>query len=413
MADVHNVVEQLFVDPRRMIEVAQTAAKGDVVRDVEVEVYCKDHSKKWVRVSQRAIRDADNDILCYEGTVEDITERKAAEQRVQFLAYHDSLTELPNRALLQDRLGNAIADARRRNEKVALLFLDIDRFKSRNDSFGRSFGDEVLKTVAKRLNGCSREQDTLARIGSDEFLIMLSAVNDIADAAIAADRVMNAMKAEFVVDGHTVGMSCSIGVSVFPEQGLDGVALIKNAELAMYSAREAGRNNVRFSTPVMNAEAAQRLSLEHDLRLALDRDEFFLVYQPQMEIATGMITGFEALIRWQHTKFGLVPPDRFIPIAEDSGLILRIGEWVLRTACAQAKEWLDAGVPFVAMAVNVSAVQFRQTGFCALVRRVLQETGLCSQYLELELTESLLLSEQGCDGRGVGRIEANGSETGD
>jgi len=411
MAEVHNVPEQLFVDPGRMIEVAQTADREDVARDVEVEVYCKDHGKKWVRVNQRAVRDANNDILHYEGTIEDITERKAAEQRVQFLAYFDSLTELPNRALLQDRLGIAVADARRRNEKVALLFLDIDRFKSVNDTFGRSFGDDALKTVAKRLNGCSREQDTLARIEGDEFLIMLSAVKDVADVAMAADRVMNAMKAEFVVDGHTLRMSCSIGISVFPEQGLDGDALIKNAESAMLSAKEAGRNNVRFFATEMNADAAHRLALENDLHLALDREEFFLVYQPQMEIATGMISGFEALIRWRHPKFGLVPPDRFIPIAEDNGLILRIGEWVLRTACAQAKEWLDAGVPVAAMAVNVSAVQFRQAGFCALVKRVLQETGLCSQNLELELTESLLISNKDLMVAVLGELRQMGVKT--
>ena len=325
-------------------------------------------------------------------TARDITERKTAEARVQFLAYYDALTELPHRALLQDRLANALADARRRNEKLALLFLDLDRFKVINDSFGHSFGDLVLKDVAARLMKATRAQDTVARVGGDEFLIMLNGVEDEADAAIAAERVMSAMSADFVVQDQSLAISCSIGISIFPEHGANGETLIKNADAAMFFAKEAGRKNVRFYTNEMNARAAERLTMEHDLRLALDRNEFFLVYQPQMEIATGAITGFEALIRWQHPKLGLVPPEVFIPIAENSGLILQIGEWVLSTACIQAKKWLRDGLLAVPIAVNVSAIQFRQENFLALIKGVLQQTGLHPRYLELELTESLLLS---------------------
>jgi len=394
MAEVQNVPAQLFVDPNRMIEVAKLAARGEVVHGAEVEVYCKDRSRKWVRMSQRAVRDVYNDIRNYEGTVEDITERKTAEERIQFLAYYDSLTELPHRALLQDRLGNALAHAQRRNEKVALLFLDLDRFKIINDSFGHSFGDIVLKEVAKRLKQCTRAQDTVARVGGDEFLIMLNKVEGVADAAIAAERVMQAMGAEFVIQGHSLGMSCSIGISIFPEHGSDGESLIKNADAAMYFAKDAGRNDVRFFTKEMNAQATERLALESALRLALDKGEFFLAYQPQMEIATGSIIGLEALIRWQHPELGLVPPDKFIPIAENNGLILQIGEWVLRTACAQARQWWDDGLPPVPIAVNVSAIQFRQENFSTLVKNVLLETGLSSEFLELELTESLLLSNE-------------------
>jgi diguanylate cyclase (GGDEF)-like protein/PAS domain S-box-containing protein len=394
MAEVKNLAEQLFVDPNRMIEVAKIAARDDVARGAEVEVYCKDRRKKWVRVNQRAVRSPNNDIMHYEGTVEDITERKAAEERVQFLAYYDALTELPHRALLQDRLGNALADAQRRKEKVALLFLDLDRFKIINDSFGHSFGDIVLKEVAKRLKQCTRAQDSVARVGGDEFLIMLNRVDDVADAAIAAQRVMLAMAAEFQIEGHSLGMSCSIGISIFPEHGTDGETLIKNADAAMYFAKEAGRNDIQFFTKEMNAQAAERMALESSLRLALDKKEFFLVYQPQMEIATGAIIGFEALIRWRHPVLGLIPPDKFIPIAENNGLILQIGEWVLRTACAQARLWWSEGFPPVPIAVNVSAIQFRQENFRTLVKNVLIETGLPPEYLELELTESLLLSNQ-------------------
>jgi diguanylate cyclase (GGDEF)-like protein len=291
-------------------------------------------------------------------------------------------------------LGNALAHAQRRNEKVALLFLDLDRFKIINDSFGHSFGDIVLKEVAKRLKQCTRAQDTVARVGGDEFLIMLNKVEGVADAAIAAERVMQAMGAEFVIQGHSLGMSCSIGISIFPEHGSDGESLIKNADAAMYFAKDAGRNDVRFFTKEMNAQATERLALESALRLALDKGEFFLAYQPQMEIATGSIIGLEALIRWQHPELGLVPPDKFIPIAENNGLILQIGEWVLRTACAQARQWWDDGLPPVPIAVNVSAIQFRQENFSTLVKNVLLETGLSSEFLELELTESLLLSNE-------------------
>jgi diguanylate cyclase (GGDEF)-like protein/PAS domain S-box-containing protein len=325
-------------------------------------------------------------------TVRDITERKVAEERFQSLAYYDALTGLPNRILLQDRLSKALAGARRRHDKVALLFLDLDRFKTINDSLGHSVGDLLLQEVAERLRRFAREQDTVARLGGDEFLVVLTNVKEVTDAAVAAERLMDAMTSEFVVQGHSLNINCSLGISVFPEHGADGEILIKNADAAMYSAKESGRNNFRFFTEDMNAQVMERLTLENSLRLALEKREFFLVYQPQMDIVTGKITGLEALLRWQHPELGLVPPDKFIRIAENSGLIIPIGEWVLRTACSQARNWQDEGLPTVSLAVNVSAVQFRQEGFCELIRRLLHETGLAPQYLELELTESLLLA---------------------
>jgi diguanylate cyclase (GGDEF)-like protein/PAS domain S-box-containing protein len=321
----------------------------------------------------------------------DITDRKLAEERVQFLAYYDALTGLPNRTLLQDRLLHALAEARRHKYKVALLFLDLDRFKDINDSLGHSVGDLLLQEVAKRLKTSGREQDTVARLGGDEFLITLTHVKDLPDAAVAAERFMDAMTAEFVVQGHSLSIGCSVGISVFPEHGADVETLIKNADAAMYSAKESGRNSFRFFTQDMSAQVVERLNLEKGLRLALAKEELFLMYQPQMDIATGRITGLEALLRWRHPELGLVPPDKFIRIAENSGLIVPIGEWVLRTACSQAQKWQNEGLPAVTVAVNVSAVQFRQEDFCALVRRVLHETGLTPKYLELELTEGLLL----------------------
>jgi diguanylate cyclase (GGDEF)-like protein/PAS domain S-box-containing protein len=351
-----------------------------------------DGSMRWIQTNKLPLRDRKGKVTGVIGTYEDITERKLAEERVQFLAYYDALTGLPNRTLLQDRLAKALAGARRRKDKVAVLFLDLDRFKTINDSLGHSVGDLLLQEVAERLKRWAREQDTVARVGGDEFLIVLSAVKDVADAAVAAGRILDAMIPEFVIQGRSLSVRCSLGISIFPDHGLDAESLIKNADAAMYGAKEGGRNKYSFFTQDMNAQAAERLTLENSLRSALEKGELFLVYQPQMEISTASIIGLEALLRWQHPDLGLVPPDKFIRIAENSGLIVPIGEWVLRTACAQARRWQAEGLPAVSVAVNVSAIQFRQEGFCELIKRVLHETDLAPQFLELELTESLLLT---------------------
>jgi predicted signal transduction protein with EAL and GGDEF domain len=246
--------------------------------------------------------------------------------------------------------------------------------------------------VATRLKASARDQDTVARLGGDEFLIMLTHVRDSSEVEDAAGRLMDAVTAPFAIQGHTLNISCSIGISIFPEHGADGETLIRNADSAMYTVKEHGRNSFRFFAEDMNTQVVERLTLEKSLRSALQKKELFLMYQPQMEIATGRVTGLEALLRWQHPELGLVPPDKFIRIAEHSGMIVPIGEWVLRTACSQARQWQDEGLPAVTVAVNVSAVQFRRQGFCDFIREVLAETGLAPQYLELELTESLLLA---------------------
>jgi diguanylate cyclase (GGDEF)-like protein len=325
-------------------------------------------------------------------TVCDITQRKQAEQQIQLLAHYDALTGLPNRILLQDRLESALAGGRRYREKVAVLFLDLDRFKIYNDSMGHGFGDLLLQQVAARLRGCLREEDTVARIGGDEFIAVLRTVKNTAGAAAAATRFMYAMTPEFIIQGRPVKISCSMGVSIFPEHGADSETLIKNADAAMYCAKDDGRNKFRFFSGQMRAQALARVTIENSLRGALEREEFFLAYQLQMEIESGRVTGVEALLRWQHPERGVVPPDEFIPIAESSGLILPLGEWVLMKACAQAMRWQDAGLPAVPVAVNMSAVQFAQEGFVALIRRVLDKTRLAPECLEIELTEGLLLA---------------------
>jgi diguanylate cyclase (GGDEF)-like protein len=275
------------------------------------------------------------------------------------------------------------------------LFLDLDRFKNINDSLGHSVGDLLLKEVARRLRACAREEDTVARIGGDEFLVVLKELKDVTDTAIAATRLMNAVIGEYIIEGHSLNITCSLGISVFPEDGTDAETLIKNADAAMYSAKGSGRNSFRFFTAEIDAESVERLTLENSLQHALDKKELFLVYQPQMDIGTGKIIGLEALLRWQHPELGFVTPDKFIRIAENCGLIVPIGDWVLRTACAQARKWQEDGLPPVRVAVNVSAVQFRRQGFPEQIRKVLRETGLAPQYLELELTESLLIADAG------------------
>jgi diguanylate cyclase (GGDEF)-like protein/PAS domain S-box-containing protein len=392
IASITDISQQVYVHPKSRDEFKRLLNEQGTVRDFECQIYRKDGSKMWISANARAVVKA-GVLVGYDGMNEDVTARKVAEERVQFLAYYDALTGLPNRTLLQDRLAKALAAARRQKNKIALLYLDLDRFKDINDSLGHSVGDLFLLEVAERLKTWAREQDTVARLGGDEFLIMLTDVKDAPDAAVATERLMDAMTAEFVVQGHLLNIGCSIGISIFPEHGADAEHLIKNADAAMYGAKENGHSNFRFFTEEMNAQVVERLTLENSLRLSLDRKELFLMYQPQIEIATGRITGLEALLRWQHPELGLVPPDKFIRIAENSGQIMAIGEWVLRTACSQSRRWQDDGLSAVSIAVNVSAVQFRQEGFCELIRRVLDETGLAAKYLELELTEGLLLAD--------------------
>ena len=362
------------------------------VTNYELKLKRKNGDPVWAMLNVSLVEGAFAKEEILEGTLVDITQRKVAEQRIESLAFYDALTGLPNRILLLDRLSQGLAAARRNNQKIALLFLDLDRFKNINDSLGHSVGDILLQEVAKRLQAYTREQDTVARLGGDEFLIVLNGVTDICDVAIAAERFMDTMTAEFQIQGHSLSIGCSVGISIFPEHGVDTETLIKHADAAMYSAKDCGRNNFQFFTQEMNRQAVERLTLENGLRLALDKKQFFLVYQPQLDLVTGKIIGLEALLRWEHPELGLVPPDRFIRIAENTGLILPIGEWVLREACTQAQTWQQEMLSQVPIAVNVSAMQFRHESFCECVRGILDETGLAPFRLELEMTESLLLA---------------------
>lgn len=381
-----------FIDPEQLHEWADILEMQGTVQGSEIEVRCKDGSRKWVLVSIRAVRNARGEVILHEGSVEDITDRKLAQQRIDFLAYYDALTGLPNRTLLRDRLNKALSVAKRKHSSLALLFLDLDRFKVINDSLGHSFGDLLLQDVANRLKKQIREEDTVARVGGDEFLIALTNVASKVEAESIATRVVESLSAEYAIQGRAISISCSLGISMFPEHGEDAESLIKNADAAMYCAKDKGCNTLAFFTEEMNVLLMERLTTENSLRLAIERKELFLAYQPQINISSGKITGMEALLRWQSSELGLVMPDKFIRIAENTGLITTIGEWVLRNACMQIKKWQEEGLLVVPIAVNVSAVQFRHEGFRELIRRVLLETGIDPAYLELELTESLLLS---------------------
>jgi len=338
------------------------------------------------------VRDECGQVTSYEGTAEDITNRRSASERLRFLAHFDALTGLPNPTFFQKQLDDLVQAAQRNNRVFALLVLEIVRFKIINDSFGHSFGDCLLQETAQRIKRNVGENDIIARIGGGEFAVALGSASCASEALEAAQKVVGKLAGEFCILGHSLNVSFNFGISIFPDHAADGQTLIQNADVALYAAKEDGPNKTCVFTEEMNAQMIEELTLANGLQLALDRNELFLVYQPQVDIRTGKITGLEALLRWQHPLLGLIPPAKFIGVAERCGLIVPIGEWVLRSACAQAKAWQDAGLIAVPVAVNVSAVQFRQQGFPEVIRSILRETGFDPKYLELELTESLLLT---------------------
>jgi diguanylate cyclase (GGDEF)-like protein len=307
------------------------------------------------------------------------------------LAEHDSLTSLPNRSLLDDRLAQGIALAQRYSRGLAVLFIDLDHFKHINDSLGHLIGDRLLRAVALRITPCVRSSDTVSRQGGDEFIVLLSEISHTEDAALIADKIRLAVREPYGIAGHLLNLSASIGVSVYPEDGADPESLIQCADTAMFHAKERGRNRTQFFKEEMNTRAAERQIIRADLRHALDRREFVLDYQPKVNLVSGAITGVEALIRWRHPSRGVLPPLEFIQIAEDCGLIVQIGQWVLREACMQAQKWLADDIRFGTMAVNISAVEFRNETFLEEICGIFESTGLDPRYLELELTETAVM----------------------
>jgi len=323
--------------------------------------------------------------------VHDVTDRKRAEEQIQHLAFHDALTELANRALLEDRLTLSLAEAARNQKQGTLIFIDLDRFKVINDSLGHHLGDRLLQEVGKRLKGLARKTDTICRTGGDEFILLLPGIDGGTNAAYFANRILDSFALPFELEGREVFISPSIGISLFPGDGEDSVTLIRNADAAMYLAKQQGRNNFQFFKPELTNLAQQRLILESDLRHALLEKQLQLHYQPQVDATTGVLIGVEALVRWPHPTQGWISPVRFIPIAEECGLIESLGYWVLHTACTQNKAWQESGYPPIRMAVNVSGRQFQQANFIETVDRVLAETGLDPRFLEVEVTENIIM----------------------
>jgi diguanylate cyclase (GGDEF)-like protein/PAS domain S-box-containing protein len=351
----------------------------------------RDGQETAIEHSAAPIHDRQGNILGAVIVFRDVIVSRERRLQMLHLAEHDALTDLPNRLLLNDRLARSIALSRRYGRRLAVLFLDCDRFKHINDTLGHAIGDQVLKSIAKRLTACVRESDTVSRHGGDEFLILLSEVDQPEDAGLIAEKIVSSIAEPHFIAGHELQLTASVGIALYPEDGQDAQSLIMRADTAMYHAKNTGRNRVGFYRSDMEAPAIKRSSVESELRNALDKNEFELYYQPTIDLETGKIRGAEALMRWRHPDKGIVPPDQFIPAAEASGLIIPMGRWALREACRQAKAWQDAGLPAIPIAVNVSALQFRTAGFLEDIRRFLDESQLPSQYLELELTESALM----------------------
>ncbi len=353
-------------------------------------IFCnrrKDGEIYWESVFISPVKDAEGVITNFIAVKEDVTERRKTEETIHKMAYYDPLTGLPNRILFNDRLTLAIAHARRYKQMVAVMFLDLDRFKDVNDTLGHTVGDQLLKHVAERLKGSVREDDTVARLGGDEFTLLLPGVANVEDASKVAEKIIKTTRRPFKVDGHELYITTSIGVALYPDDGLNSEDLLRNADAAMYHAKEEGRDNCQFYVPTFHAKASERVELESGLHGALEREEFVIHYQPQVDIGSKRIVGVEALLRWRHPRRGLLAPGEFISAAENTGLIVPIGEWVLRKACAQNKAWQDAGIARIRMAVNLSPRQFQQPNLVDMVSQVLKETGLNPQLLELEITE--------------------------
>ncbi len=342
-----------------------------------------------VLMSISAVLNDDRKITHYVGIFSDITRIKRTEARLHHLAHNDPLTALPNRVLFKDRLSQAMAQADRNRAVVVLMLLDLDRFKNVNDTYGHTVGDQLLASVAKRLAQCVRRTDTVARLGGDEFTVILTGVEDTQGAATVARKIVEVLSEPFNIGGLVLYITASIGITVYPFDAKESDRLFQNADTALYYAKQQGRDNCQFFSEEMNLKVMERLELELDLRAALERKEFIIYYQPVIDFQTGQIISAEALIRWNHPRRGLLPPAKFIPVAEETGLILPIGEWVLRTACSQNSYWQGLGLPPIPVAVNVSGRQLRQQDLVQMVMRILEETGMDSSCLELELTESV------------------------
>ncbi|HEY1774358.1 MAG TPA: EAL domain-containing protein [Gammaproteobacteria bacterium] len=395
----------LYANPRRRQELTQLLDDHGQYRNEEVEYQRQDGTRFYAVNSANTVKGDDGQPIYFDGVISDISDRKRAEAQVYQLAHYDALTGLPNRALLRDRLGQAMHDAKRRGAKLAVMYLDLDRFKNVNDSLGHETGDKLLKAVSSRLRECMRDSDTISRQGGDEFLLILRDVADATAVARVAEKLQEAVAKSMRIGEYELHITPSIGISMFPEDADDIDELIRNADAAMYHAKEKGRFNFQFFTPEMNIRAYERLSLEGSLRHAIERQEFHLHYQPQVDLRSGKVIGVEALLRWNRAGHESVPPSVFVPVLESSGMIGPVGEWVLREACRQNRAWQDQGLPPLPMAVNLSAIQFNRRNMADTISAILAETRLEPRCLELEFTESAVMHDSREVATIIGRLD--------
>lgn len=410
IAGLSDIRQQLYVDPERRREFERLMREYGYTRNFESAVFRRDGAVIWISENARAVRDERGQVQFYEGTVVEITERKRYQEELEFQASHDSLTGLPNRSLLVDRLTQTLHAARRDQRVVAVVFVDLDHFKLINDSLGHHVGDRLLLDMAARLRACLRGEDTVARHGGDEFVMILPDQADEAGVSVILRRLLDSISQPWAAEHGEYSISCSIGVSLFPRDGDSAEQLLKCADAAMYKAKDIGRNTFHFFTPELDAAVSDRLEVANDLRRGLERGEFVLHYQPRVDIASGRIVGAEALIRWNRPDAGLVSPGKFIPVAEETGLIVPIGAWALREACIRNRAWQALGLPPLVISVNLSPIQFRRAGLVRQVAEILAETGLEARWLELELTESFIMQDAERINRAMGELKALGVE---
>ncbi|MYM98552.1 EAL domain-containing protein [Duganella vulcania] len=380
-------------DRPRVEQAMRDALDHGAAYDLEHRLLRPDGTVRVVHGKADVVFGPDGKALAMSGTWQDITQRKLAEERIHYLANFDGLTDLPNRTLLEDRMRQAVLQARRHSHRVLALCINLDGFKLINDSYGHAVGDGLLRAVAVRAKAAVRESDTFARYASDEFVLIIPELGDHRDVLQAVQRVQDLFAAPFLVDAHLLRVTASIGVCLYPDDGDNVELVLKNADVAMHEAKASGRNCFKFYAQEMGRRIAEYVEMEHALRVALERQQFEVYYQPKVNLSSGRLSGVEALVRWNHPERGIVQPDTFIPLAEKTGLIGPIGAWVLRSACLQARRWHELGFDDLSVAVNLSAHQFEQQDVAALVTQILAETGLAARHLQLELTESMLMSD--------------------
>lgn len=389
--EIHNLFEWIVEEDRDIFAYAiQHAFSTRKEYMVECRINTQRQDVIWTESKINPITDQEGNVTKLLLVTRDVTDRKRSEETIHHLAYHDALTDLPNRRMYVQQLSKEMMQAKRFQSTLAVLFLDMDRFKDVNDSFGHDVGDLLLVEAAKRLQGCLKPGDVVARLGGDEFTVMQTQLQDRSEAAALAEQIMNQLQRPFELDGHVFNVSCSIGIALYPQDGDNPEDLLKRADTALYTVKSRGKNGYDFFDPTMEAKSLERILMENEMRKAIEQEQFQIYYQPKIDIATGGMTGMEALVRWVHPELGIIPPNRFIPIAEETGMILALGEWILKQACRQNKLWHDQGYT-LKVSVNLSARQIYQKDLVEMIKDILRETNLSPDWLELEITESIFV----------------------